>query len=461
MSNPLSKIDELAAELQSLQPLSPENQERLDKKFRLEFNYNSNHLEGNTLTHGETQLLLFFGETKGNHNLREYDEMNAHDAAFRMIREGAKTAEYPLTEQYIKNLNKIILVRPFWKEAITPDGQNTRRPIEIGDYKKQPNSVRLANGEMFYYASPIDTPIKMKELLEWYRKEEKNLHPLVLAAMLHYKFVRIHPFDDGNGRVSRLLMNYVLLRNNLPPVVIKSADKVNYLNVLHQADSGDYTPFIEYIAEQLIWSLEISIKAAKGEDIEEATDVQKEIALLSKRLNAKDKEKKYPAMVYETFIYFSKNVWATIKKSLEQFDGLFTKNRENYFLNNFPGTYEKEYTTETSTSATSTEPKKIKVFGRFIGDDRIRQIRWSFTFYKLKGIEINIDIIVSASLDFEPSKYFFTLQIDNTTISKTKYSYGDFMPPVDIEKQQTILSKKLLEEIKQKVQINNANQELK
>lgn len=288
MKTTLDRVDELVSELKPLLPLSNEDKLRLDKKIRLEFNYNSNHLEGNTLTYGETELLLIFDDTKGNHTLREYEEMKAHDVAYKLIEEWAKDKERPLTEQNIKNLNEIILVRPFWKDAVTPDGQKTRREITIGNYKQYPNSVRLANGEIFHYATPIDTPVLMQELMEWYRAEENGLHPVTLAAMMHYKFVCIHPFDDGNGRVSRLIMNYILLRNGLPPAIIKSADKANYLNALHLADVGDFEPFISYIAEQVIWSLELSLKAAKGESVEEPDDVDKRIQLLKKKLNNPD-----------------------------------------------------------------------------------------------------------------------------------------------------------------------------
>ncbi|MCH5596711.1 Fic family protein [Niabella ginsengisoli] len=217
--------------------------------------------------------------------------MKAHDVAFQMVKELAVDNERPLTEQFIKHLNEVLLVRPFWKEAITNDGQSTRRLIKTGDYKEHPNSVRLPNGEMFEYASPLETPIQMRELVEWYEKEKDSLHVVTLAAMLHYKFVRIHPFDDGNGRISRLLVNYVLLKNGFPPLVIKSEDKANYLRALHLADAGDYEAFISYIGEQLLWSLQISIKAAKNENIEEDEDWKKRLHLLkTKTSNIKDAE---------------------------------------------------------------------------------------------------------------------------------------------------------------------------
>lgn len=282
----MEKIERLTKTLNELKPLKPEDQTRLDKKIRLEFNYNSNHMEGNTLTYGETELLLIFDKTTGNHDHREYEEMKAHDVAFDLIKELAQDKERELTEAWIRNLNEVLLVRPYWKEALTPDGQSTRRQIKVGDYKEFPNSVRLQNGEIFEYTSPAEVSIKMGELIEWFRSEAsiRSYHPLELAAVLHYKFVCIHPFDDGNGRISRLLMNYVLLKNDLPPVIIRSSDKRNYLFALNQADTGNETAFIEYIGDQLIWSLELYIKAAKGGSIEDEDDWQKDLSILKSKL---------------------------------------------------------------------------------------------------------------------------------------------------------------------------------
>lgn len=281
----LDQITLRANELNALLPLKQDIKDKLDKKIRLDFNYNSNHIEGNTLTYGETELLIIFGKTTGNHDIREYEEMKAHDVAFQLIKEWAVDYETPLTEMAIKNLHKIILVSPFWKEAETADGQPTSRLLEIGNYKQYPNSVRLQNGEMFHYSSPQETPAQMGELVQWYRNEEQKaeLHPVVLAAMFHYRFVRIHPFDDGNGCLSRLLMNYILLRHQLPPVIIPSAKKSDYLFALNQADIGDTEAFVTYIASQLIASLDLHIRAAKGEEIEEPDDWEKKLVVLKKR----------------------------------------------------------------------------------------------------------------------------------------------------------------------------------
>jgi len=280
------RIELLKQELAALQPLDKAAEDALWKKLKLEWNYNSNHIEGNTLTYGETKLLLIFGTTTGDHSKREYDEMEAHDVAVMMVQQWAKEKERTLTEADIRELNRTILVKPFWKEAITPDGQPTRRMIKIGEYKEHPNSVRLPNGEMFEYTRPDQVPMQMQELVNWFRSGEVT-DPIVLAAELHHRFICIHPFDDGNGRVARLLVNYVLMLHDLPPLVIKSAEKKQYLTALQKADVGDKAAFHTYIAEQLIWSLELKLKAAKGEDLEEEGDWKKKAAQLERKVKTK------------------------------------------------------------------------------------------------------------------------------------------------------------------------------
>lgn len=268
----LSEIDGLRNELRRMEPLDRETQKKLQQKIRFEWNYNSNHMEGNTLSYSETELLLIFDRTKGDHEMREYEEMKAHDAAVKLVYEYAGDTERNLNETFIKQLNEVLLVRPFWKVAITPDGQPTRRLIDIGTYKKHPNSVRLSNGELFEYASPEETPALMGDLVRNFhaRSTAGTMHPVEIGARIHYEFVRIHPFDDGNGRTARLLMNYVLIRSGYFPAVIKTSDKKSYLAALNKADVGDMDSFLVYIAEQALESMNIAIDIAKGNRVEEA-----------------------------------------------------------------------------------------------------------------------------------------------------------------------------------------------
>ncbi len=308
-------------------PLSRDAEERLWKKFRLEWNYNSNHIEGNTLTYDQTELFLLFDETTGDHLWREYQEMKAHDTAIKMVVELANDIERPLTEAVIKKLNEIILVESFWKEAITADGQKAQRQILIGDYKKFPNSVRLSNGELFNYASPQEIPALMGDLMNWYNENLiAKTDAIEIAALFHYKFVRIHPFDDGNGRIARLIMNYILMRNGYPPVIIKSSEKNKYLFALHRADVGDERSFIDYVASQLSWSLNLKIKAANGEDLEEEEDLDKEIELLVRdKISDNVQLKKSRQILQQIYNESLKNLLEEINIALKKFDKLFVE----------------------------------------------------------------------------------------------------------------------------------------
>ena len=449
-------IDQLSATYHSLLPMSPENQRRWDKKVRLEFNYNSNHIEGNTLTYGETELLLLFDETHGSRPMRDYEEMKAHDVAFQKIKEWATDTETPLTEQDIKNLNQIILVQPFWKDAITPDGQPTRRQITVGNYKTQPNSVRLPNGELFEYTAPQEVPIQMQALMEWYRDEQTALHPVTLAAMFHYKFVCIHPFDDGNGRVSRLLMNYVLLAHKLPPVVIKSSDKQNYLHALHLADTGQYEAFIRYIAEQVVHSLEMAIKAAKGESIEEPDDLDKEIALLTRQLQHQETYKT-PQQVLNVFHWAQQKLFAPCEAVLQKFDKLFQEKKRVRKVNHKD--VEEENRNSLLEVLTVSVPKIAKQLNNPIKKENVYGIDpyttdiYNITLqYYLYGSAYAKDSSVVNCIfyiSFEKNSYTIEIDVMNDCLLKKSYPYSTFPDDESISVLPQQLGKKLLTKVKE------------
>lgn len=254
------KLSDLANYWTSLQPLRPEIERALWKKLRLDWNYNSNHIEGNTLTYGETELLLIHGQTQGNHQLREYEEMKAHDVAIARLRELA-AEKRPLNEAEIRTWNGIILKEPFWISAITPDGQATRKQVIPGQYKTTPNSVRTATGEIFEFASPMDVPAKMGGLVA--RLNEISSAPLAewpeRLARTHHEFLIIHPFDDGNGRVARLILNYLLMCRGLVPTIIPTEDKKTYLMALQQADAGMFAGLTDYIGERIVAALKSAL----------------------------------------------------------------------------------------------------------------------------------------------------------------------------------------------------------
>jgi len=324
----LGKLDELKASWLAAQPLKPNDEERLWKKLRLEWNYNSNHIEGNTLTYGETELLLFKDQKVGTHTNREYEEMKAHDLAIEHIRKLAKS-DRVIGEIDVRDLNKIILKEPFWKEALTPEGQNTRIQVIPGDYKKFPNNVRTQTGEFFHFAAPAETEAKMRDLVEWLRKElaTPTMHAVEMASRLHHDFVLIHPFDDGNGRVARLLVNYVLMRAGFPPLVIKSADKANYIAALRIADAGPMEALTDYLARQLEWSSNLALKAARGESIEELSDIEKVISLFVQEQKSKPSQvkKRSPEVLEELRKLSWEPLFAKFEQKISSLYSLFTE----------------------------------------------------------------------------------------------------------------------------------------
>lgn len=298
----IAKALELKKELDTLRPIDKEREAIIMQKLRLDWDYHSNHLEGNSLTYGETKALILFGITAQGKPLHDHLEITGHDEAIKWVTEIVH-GDYPLNESFIRQLHVLLLKEPYEKPAITPDGKETTRRIEVGKYKSVPNHVKTKTGEIFRFATPEETPLLMGELIEWYRqkKEEQDVNPIILAGEFHYKFIRIHPFDDGNGRLARILMNFILMQYGFPPAIIKTEDKSNYFAALQQADSGIYEPFFDYIAANLVRSLEIMIAGAKGESIEEPDDLDKEIALLEQKLKNVGKKldvtKSYEAII--------------------------------------------------------------------------------------------------------------------------------------------------------------------
>lgn len=297
----MKKIQELYNEWKSVQPLSAEVQSKIDRKFMLEFNYNSNHIEGNTLTYGQTELLLMFGKVDSDAKMSDLEEMKAHNVGLKMMQEEARAIDRPLTEYFIRELHRTLLREDYTVRKELPDGNTTTYTVHAGQYKTRPNSVITATGERFEYASPEETPALMSDLVEWYNNavEEGSLSALELASLFHYRYIRIHPFEDGNGRIARLLVNFILLRAGYPMIIVRSNDKDKYLSALNSSDlkvglvpsDGAHAnidqiqPFVEYMKGCLERALNIRIRAAKGESIEEEDDWKKQMSLIKAKLN--------------------------------------------------------------------------------------------------------------------------------------------------------------------------------
>lgn len=204
----LAEVDVLKAELTAMRPLPPEALAKIQEAWDIENTYESNRIEGNTLTLQETALVVNEGVTVSGKSMREHLEAINHVEAIEYIKDIAKQ-DVEISERTIKDIHAIIL-----------RGINRR---ETGVYRSAPVII---TGSTHTPPQPYLVPKKMEEFLETFRKMEANkVHPVLIAAYLHDELVHIHPFIDGNGRTSRLLMNLYLLRNGYTLVTLKGNDE--------------------------------------------------------------------------------------------------------------------------------------------------------------------------------------------------------------------------------------------
>jgi len=272
---------EIFDEWKRTEPERVKLKERIYQKFMLDFNYNSNHIEGNTLTYGQTELLLLFGKVMGDAKMRDLEEMKAHAVGLKMVVEEAVSGETPLTETFIRQVHKILLREDYEVRRRLPNGIVSTYTVHAGAYKTRPNSVITRTGERFEYASPEETPALMADLLTWYNEENKagKLNPVELASLFHYRYIRIHPFEDGNGRIARLMVNFILARHGYPMVVVPSKGRELYLTALNKCDVAvgplpsdgahasisQIKPFVEYFEGLLIDEMQNDISIATGD----------------------------------------------------------------------------------------------------------------------------------------------------------------------------------------------------
>jgi Fic family protein len=240
---------------------------------------------------------------------KDYLDIRGHNNAIDYLLDLIRGNDY-LTETDIRNLHQLLLGEPYEAPAQTSEGQPTRKRIIPGQYKTSPNHVLTATGQIHYYATPEETPAKMGDLMNWYREASINteLHPVVVSALFHHRFVSIHPFDDGNGRMTRLLMNLMLMRHHFPPTVIKQQDRGVYYLTLSQADAGDDEPFVQFVAENVKAGLELYLKGAKGESLDESDDLDKELALFKMEMKEEKPTPKVERTVQEQQQAYRKSI---------------------------------------------------------------------------------------------------------------------------------------------------------
>ncbi len=265
MSKNIQKLIALKQQISALRPLNESQEKGIQERLRIEWTYNSNALEGNTLTFGETLFFLREGLTSEGRPLKDYLEAQNHAEAIQGLEE-IINSERPLTESVIKELHAVLMKGMEFSLAKGGHGQLVQKPIHPGKYKLLPNHVLTFSGRIHHYVEPIHVKEEMEKLLTWYH-DAKELDPLEKAATFHYRFVAIHPFDDGNGRMARLLMNLILMKAGYPPCIIKMIHRKSYLKALEAVDLKKMLePFIEFVSQELTDTLEIVLSVLEGKE---------------------------------------------------------------------------------------------------------------------------------------------------------------------------------------------------
>ena len=244
MENKLAQLTVKKQRLDNFRPLPPELVKNLEEWFKVELTFTSNAIEGNTLTRAETALVIEKGITVQGKNLEEHLEAINHAEALEYIKTLVSEKRQDLTEDDLLHIHSIILQKIEERNA--------------GRYRTQ--HARLT-GSQTVLPNPVKVPEMMKEFANWLIGRNVD-HPVKIAADAHFKLVSIHPFTDGNGRTSRLLMNLLLMQEGFPPAIIRKEERLAYINALEKAQvTEDLTDFYNLIFEAVDRSLDIYLEA--------------------------------------------------------------------------------------------------------------------------------------------------------------------------------------------------------
>jgi len=234
-------LEERLKKLNKFRPISSTLLLKLKERFEIEMTYNSNAIEGNTLTLKETYWIIQQGITVKGKPLKDHLEAKNHKEALDYLYELVENDHsHTISEHLIKSLHALVI-------------QDIDKNI-AGGYR---NVDVFITGADHKPPSALDVPLKMRELIEWAHQNHKKMYVAEFSALFHHKFVHIHPFQDGNGRVGRILMNIFLMQHGFPLAIIQKNDRQKYYRFLAAADSGNYKPLVNFVAQAVLRSLNI------------------------------------------------------------------------------------------------------------------------------------------------------------------------------------------------------------
>ncbi len=251
LNKTLDLSDQLKKEISEKKPIEGDLWKTIEEKLLIEWTYNSNAIEGSTLTQGETMFFLKNGLTIEGKPFKDFIDAKNHAEAIEFLYDVVKNNR-EISTSLIKEFNTFLLSGIKSTPAIDRYGNKTEKKATPGEYKLLPNHVLQNDGTIHKYVEPIHVASEMEILCKWIKDNIDKQHPVAVAAIAHYNMVRIHPFDDGNGRGARILMNLVLVAKGFPPAIIKNENRRKYIEALTEADRGNLNKFTVFIAESCI-----------------------------------------------------------------------------------------------------------------------------------------------------------------------------------------------------------------
>ncbi len=285
-------------ELDNLRPFSEASLKRLKENFMILLTHHSNAIEGNTLSLGETKLVLEEGITIGGKSLKDHLEVINHKKALDLL-ENYVQQKQQLNESMLCELNKIILTEIEDEEA----GKYRIRKVYI-------------TGASFVPPKPDLIPKLMKQFFRWLNQTKKE-ETILFAAKLHEKITLIHPFIDGNGRVARLITNLFFMQQGYPPILILKTERKKYIQTLDQAHQGNNKPFAHFLARCMERSLAMYLEALK------IPEKNEEYVLLDEATKWCNYSQEYLSLLARTgrihAIKKARN-WLTTKKAIDEYN---------------------------------------------------------------------------------------------------------------------------------------------
>jgi Fic family protein len=445
------KIDTIKDKIIQNGKLTKEQLNKINNKFRLEWNFNSNSMEGNTLTIEETRSVMVGNLDVRQKPIKDVLEMKGHDEVISEILKIGK-GELRLSERRIKDIHTGIM----HEESV--DGKN-----KIGQWKQTPNEIINHKDEKYLFVAPELVADRMHDLLnrtnaaiDAVQSNNKNApHPIDVALQFHLEYLEIHPFYDGNGRTARILTNLILIALGYTPFWISTKERSIYYNYISdiQGYGGDKEAFYQYVASLIERSEQLVLDVIDGKDIEDENDVEKELELLKRQLKAKDDKvvPKTNEVIKELYNNSYRKLFEQFIEKSKKFDEMFVEKKYQssaegnrsyntgieYFDEFFENLYEKKSNSTEDIYGEEPTPKKI---------DDLR-LNISFNGFKHDGTN-TFGQYTNVWIMFQ--QYYYIINDSNSQNDDffLKKLYSEALTDEEIKVIVNKLTKKLLEDIK-------------